>query len=155
MREGMSLYGLRDAQLFIEQSCDTKMIMAWNPTTIVMSFRGTASRTAAFYDMQVLLLQHSNAWHTWPCSCTPCWPTQLQISTSMYVCIPLTCIAVCITPRACACLGWDQRMSGGCLHALASLSPRIACSHAECRSLCCASRVIHCSCVHVGVAGSA
>ena len=49
----MGLYGLEDAQLFIEQRCDTKMLMAWNRTTIVMAFRGTSSRTAAFYDLQV------------------------------------------------------------------------------------------------------
>ena len=53
LREGMALYGLNDAQLFIERRCDTKMLMAWNRNNIVMAFRGTASRTAAFYDLQV------------------------------------------------------------------------------------------------------
>ena len=55
LREGMALYGLQDAQLFIEPFCDTKMLMAWSRNTIVMAFRGTASRKAAFYDLQACL----------------------------------------------------------------------------------------------------
>ena len=56
LKEGMALYGLDDARLFLERSCDTKMLMAWSRNTIVMAFRGTTSRKAAFYDLQVPLL---------------------------------------------------------------------------------------------------
>ena len=54
LREGMALYGLTDAKLFVEKSCDTKLLMGWNTNTLLMAFRGTASTTAACYDLQVM-----------------------------------------------------------------------------------------------------
>ena len=53
LAEGMSLYGLKDSELFWDKGSDTKMLMAWNRNTMVCSFRGTASLTNAMSDLKV------------------------------------------------------------------------------------------------------
>ena len=53
LAEGMSLYGLKDSELFWDKRSDTKMLLAWNQNTIVCSFRGTATINNAMSDLQV------------------------------------------------------------------------------------------------------
>jgi hypothetical protein len=52
---GMSLYFLEDYELVWDKERDTKVIMAWNYDTIVISFRGTASIANVKADAQVWL----------------------------------------------------------------------------------------------------
>jgi len=49
----LSLYGLKDSELFWELQLDTRCLMGWNTNKIVVSFRGTASMRNAVADMQV------------------------------------------------------------------------------------------------------
>ena len=53
LKEGMSLYGLTNSELFWDKLSDTKMLMAWSSTCVVCSFRGTASLNNAVSDLQV------------------------------------------------------------------------------------------------------
>ena len=48
----MKLNNLEQSELFWEKALDNKMLMAWNATTIVLVFRGTASTTNALADLQ-------------------------------------------------------------------------------------------------------
>ena len=50
----MDLYGLTDSELFCELKRDTRCLMGWSNSTIVLAFRGTASMTNALSDVQVL-----------------------------------------------------------------------------------------------------
>ena len=49
----MQLYGLKHLRLVREPNLDTKCLMAWNEDTLVLAFRGTASRQNAISDMKV------------------------------------------------------------------------------------------------------
>ena len=49
----MNLYGMSNFKLFWNPSTDTKALLAWNGETAVLAFRGTASLTNAFSDLQV------------------------------------------------------------------------------------------------------
>ena len=49
----MNLYGLSSFKLFWDPSLDTKALLAWNGETAVLAFRGTASLTNAWSDLQV------------------------------------------------------------------------------------------------------
>ena len=49
----MQLYGLKQLRLVREPKLDTKCLMAWNEDTLVLAFRGTASRQNAISDMKV------------------------------------------------------------------------------------------------------
>ena len=49
----MSLYDLKHSELFWELELDTRCLVAWSSTKIVVSFRGTASMRNAVADMQV------------------------------------------------------------------------------------------------------
>ena len=51
----MDMYGLTDSELFCELKRDTRCLMGWSNSTIVLAFRGTASMTNALSDLQVLL----------------------------------------------------------------------------------------------------
>ena len=50
----LSLYGLTDSELFWELQLDTRCLMGWSSSKIVVSFRGTASVRNAMMDMQVI-----------------------------------------------------------------------------------------------------
>lgn len=52
--EGMGLYGLTGYELFWEKASDVKMLLAWSRRNVVMSFRGTASMSNAWSDLQVI-----------------------------------------------------------------------------------------------------
>ncbi len=52
----MGMYDLTDSELFCEVKRDTRCLMGWNDSTIVLSFRGTASMTNALSDLQVSYL---------------------------------------------------------------------------------------------------
>ncbi|KAK9807450.1 hypothetical protein WJX73_008432 [Symbiochloris irregularis] len=52
LEEAMSFYGLTSSELFWEKASDTKMLMAWNRNTVVVAFRGTASISNAWSDLQ-------------------------------------------------------------------------------------------------------
>ncbi len=49
----MQLYGLKHLRLVRESRLDTKCLMAWNEDTLVLAFRGTASRQNAISDLKV------------------------------------------------------------------------------------------------------
>ena len=55
LHTSMEMYGLTDSELFCELKRDTRCLMGWSDTTIVLAFRGTASMTNALSDLQVLL----------------------------------------------------------------------------------------------------
>ena len=50
----MGLYNLTDSELFWELQLDTRCLMGWSKSKIVVAFRGTASMTNALSDLQVL-----------------------------------------------------------------------------------------------------
>ena len=55
----MDMYDLTDSELFCEVRRDTRCLMGWSDSTIVLAFRGTASMTNALSDLQVSYLsQH-------------------------------------------------------------------------------------------------
>lgn len=49
----MQLYNLVHSELVWELKLDTRCLMGWSDNTIVLSFRGTASMTNAWSDLQV------------------------------------------------------------------------------------------------------
>ncbi len=51
----MKLYNLEKSELFWEKALDTKMLLAWSDTCMVLVFRGTASMANALADLQVYL----------------------------------------------------------------------------------------------------
>lgn len=51
----LSLYDLAHSELLWELQLDTRCLMGWNDSTIVLAFRGTASITNAWSDLQVIL----------------------------------------------------------------------------------------------------
>ena len=44
---------LTNFELFWEKSMDTKLLLAWSKSTVVLAFRGTASMANIFADIQV------------------------------------------------------------------------------------------------------
>ena len=55
----MSMYSLSSFKLFYDSVLHTKALLAWNRDTAVLAFRGTASLTNAWSDLQVLGLMSS------------------------------------------------------------------------------------------------
>ena len=55
MDVAMRLYDLQHFKLLWEEEQDSKALLAWNRTTVVLAFRGTASLHNALADIQVLL----------------------------------------------------------------------------------------------------
>ena len=53
LQRAMEMYGLTGSELFCEVKRDTRCLMGWNDSTIVLAFRGTASMTNALSDLQV------------------------------------------------------------------------------------------------------
>ena len=49
----MKLYKLEQSELFWEKALDTKLLIAWNDSNMVLVFRGTASVANALADLQV------------------------------------------------------------------------------------------------------
>ncbi len=49
----MHFPALTNFELFWEKSLDTKMVLAWSKTTVVLAFRGTASMANIVADIQV------------------------------------------------------------------------------------------------------
>lgn len=49
----LNLYDLKESELFWELQLDTRCLMGWSSSKIVVSFRGTASMKNAVADMQV------------------------------------------------------------------------------------------------------
>ena len=54
LQTSMEMYGLTDSELFCELKRDTRCLMGWSNSTIVLAFRGTASMTNALSDVQVI-----------------------------------------------------------------------------------------------------
>ena len=52
----LGLYGLTNSELLWELQLDTRCLMGWSDSKIVLAFRGTASITNAWSDLQVLML---------------------------------------------------------------------------------------------------
>lgn len=50
---GMKLFGLEHSELLWEKALDTKLLIAWNNSRILIAFRGTASLANALADVQV------------------------------------------------------------------------------------------------------
>ena len=53
LEAAMSMYSLSSFKLFWDPSLETKALLAWNADTAVLAFRGTASLTNAWSDLQV------------------------------------------------------------------------------------------------------
>ncbi|EIE21255.1 alpha/beta-hydrolase [Coccomyxa subellipsoidea C-169] len=58
LETAMGLYGLEHSELFWEKARDTKLLMAWNDSRIVIAFRGTASMSNALSDVQAWRAVH-------------------------------------------------------------------------------------------------
>ena len=58
LRTALGLYNLTDSELFWELQLDTRCLMGWSDTTIVVAFRGTASMKNALSDLQVSVILH-------------------------------------------------------------------------------------------------
>ena len=59
LQRAMDMYDLTDSELFCEVRRDTRCLMGWSDSTIVLAFRGTASMTNALSDLQVS--HHTNS----------------------------------------------------------------------------------------------
>ena len=55
LEEGKSLFSpqLLHTKVFWERTTDTKVLIGWNAATIILAFRGTASMSNVFADLQV------------------------------------------------------------------------------------------------------
>ena len=53
LRTALGLYHLTDSELFWELQLDTRCLVGWSQSTIVVAFRGTASMKNALSDLQV------------------------------------------------------------------------------------------------------
>lgn len=49
----MGMYGLEHFEMFWEKAHDTKLLLAWSDSRMVLAFRGTASMSNALSDVQV------------------------------------------------------------------------------------------------------
>lgn len=64
LSNAMSLYSLTDMQTFWDPGSDTKAVLGWNRSLMVLAFRGTASLRNALSDIKVRLCggAHGRAW---------------------------------------------------------------------------------------------
>ena len=53
LETALGRYDLTDSELLWELQLDTRCLMGWSETKIVLAFRGTASMTNAWSDVQV------------------------------------------------------------------------------------------------------
>ena len=58
LETAMSLYGLTESESFWEVKQDTRCLVSWGGTRVVVAFRGTASMKNALADLQVRLQAH-------------------------------------------------------------------------------------------------
>ncbi|KAK9801989.1 hypothetical protein WJX73_007271 [Symbiochloris irregularis] len=58
LRTAMGVYGLKDLRTFWDEQRDTKALLAWNHSTVVIAFRGTQSIRNAWSDLQVWRTPH-------------------------------------------------------------------------------------------------
>ena len=56
LEEAMAAHGLLKSEVFHDPSSDTKMLMAWNKTMLICTFRGTDSWANARSDIQVCIV---------------------------------------------------------------------------------------------------
>ena len=56
LRTALGLYNLTDSELFWEVQLDTRCLVGWSDSTIVVAFRGTASMKNALSDLQVSVI---------------------------------------------------------------------------------------------------
>ena len=61
LHTALGLYGLTDSELFWELQRDTRCLLGWNNSKIVVAFRGTASVTNALSDIQVISVTHHDS----------------------------------------------------------------------------------------------
>ncbi|DBA97089.1 hypothetical protein WJX77_003952 [Trebouxia sp. C0004] len=61
LRTALGLYNLTDSELFWELQLDTRCLMGWSDSTIVVAFRGTASMKNALSDLQAWRVTHPPA----------------------------------------------------------------------------------------------
>ena len=54
----MDAWGLTDVQSFWDRSRDTRALLGWSSSTVVLAFRGTASLKNALSDIKVEALHH-------------------------------------------------------------------------------------------------
>lgn len=53
LETAMTLYQLQQYRIIWEEKSDTKCLIAWNSSLVVLTFRGTASITNVWMDLQV------------------------------------------------------------------------------------------------------
>ncbi len=53
IQQALNLFALKQHRLLFEAGTDSKAVVAWNEDTILVSFRGTASKKAAKLDLAV------------------------------------------------------------------------------------------------------
>lgn len=58
LKTGMGSFGLSDMETFWDTRYNMKATLAWNKTTVVLAFRGTASWANAFSDLKVWRVAH-------------------------------------------------------------------------------------------------
>ena len=56
LQVALGLYQLEHMEMFWERGHDTHALLAWGPSNIVLTFRGTASLKNVLADLQVLLV---------------------------------------------------------------------------------------------------
>ena len=71
LRTALGLYGLTHSELLWELQLDTRCLLGWNDSKIVLAFRGTASISNAWSDLQVMMLSAQLHMHGCSSVCAP------------------------------------------------------------------------------------
>ena len=53
LARGLAMYDLKEAQIHSETGTDTHCLLAWSADTILLAFRGTATKANVLADLQV------------------------------------------------------------------------------------------------------
>ena len=53
LAQGLEMYDLQNAQIYSEVATDTHCLLAWSADTILLAFRGTATKVNILADLQV------------------------------------------------------------------------------------------------------
>ncbi len=53
LSRGLAMYDLKEAQIHSEMATDTHCLLAWSADTILLAFRGTATKANVLADLQV------------------------------------------------------------------------------------------------------
>ena len=88
LHRAMDMYELTDSELLCELKRDTRCLMGWGNSTIVLAFRGTASVTNALSDLQVSGLRQF--------AC---------LFVCLAACLPACCLSVSLTVWLAGCMG--------------------------------------------------